>query len=64
MVGVTGGTQAVSSIAMTDYPIPAGRPRNSTLSANKIETTFRLRIPPWQEATFEILEKLVRNDIP
>ena len=55
---------AVSSIATTDYPTSARRPRNSVLSTDKIETAFRLRIRPWQEATLEIVAKLARKDIP
>jgi dTDP-4-dehydrorhamnose reductase len=59
-----GRNAAVSSIATTDDPTLARRPRNSVLSTEKIGTAFGLRIRPWQEATLDIVAKLARRDLP
>lgn len=39
--------QRVEAIATPDYPTPARRPRYSVLSGDKLQSTFGLRLPPW-----------------
>lgn len=36
--------------ATSDFPTPATRPLFSALDCSRFETTFGLRLPPWQEA--------------
>ncbi len=47
----------VHPIRTEDYPLPAPRPRNSRLSTQKFETTFGLRLPPWQAGLPPVIEK-------
>ncbi len=49
--------QQVFAIPSAEYPTPAQRPRNSRLSADKIEKTFGVRLPPWEQS----LEKMMKE---
>lgn len=40
----------ISPIPSSEYPVPAKRPSNSTLSLDKIEQTFGLKLPHWENA--------------
>jgi dTDP-4-dehydrorhamnose reductase len=41
--------EAVAAIASSDYPTPAKRPQNSRLSTQKLQQTFGITLPDWQE---------------
>jgi dTDP-4-dehydrorhamnose reductase len=57
-----GGPAAeVRPIASADYPTPAQRPANSQLDCAKLERTFGVRLPAWQEGVAECVERLVRG---
>jgi dTDP-4-dehydrorhamnose reductase len=56
-----GPVAEVEPIASADYPTPAPRPANSQLDCSKLERTFGLRLPPWQEGVAECVERLVRG---
>jgi dTDP-4-dehydrorhamnose reductase len=57
-----GGPSAeVEPIRSADYPTPAQRPANSQLDCAKLERTFGLRLPAWQEGVAECVERLVRG---
>ena len=58
---VGGPAAAVDPIASADYPTPAARPANSELDCGKLERTFGLRLPAWQEGVAECVERLVRG---
>ena len=49
-------------ISTTDYPVPAKRPLNSSLSTDKLSSTFGLVLSPWQQyverAVVELMERL------
>ena len=47
-VALKAGPDAVQAIATSDYPTPARRPLNSRLDTQHLQTTFGLRLPPWQ----------------
>jgi len=47
--------EAVKAIPTSDYPTPARRPLNSRLDTNLLETTFGLRLPPWQQGVVRML---------
>lgn len=48
----------IHPIATADYPLPAPRPANSRLATGKLEQTFDLRMPPWQEGLTHVLQQL------
>jgi dTDP-4-dehydrorhamnose reductase len=52
-VRATGGrplvTRRVSPITTADYPLPARRPAYSVLSNRRLEETFGVRLPEWQQ---------------
>lgn len=57
--GVVGGpTAAVEGITTADYPTPARRPANSTLSTAKLARDYGVVPRPWQEAVAEIVAEL------
>ena len=47
----------VEPIATSEYPTPARRPANSVLSCAKLERTFGLRLPDWEESLKLVLEE-------
>jgi dTDP-4-dehydrorhamnose reductase len=51
-----GGVRAISS---AEYPTPAQRPANSRLNTAKLQATFGLRLPPWQEGLGHILQQIL-----
>lgn len=52
---------AVDPIASADYPTAAQRPANSQLDCGKLERTFGLRLPAWQEGVAECVDRLLRG---
>jgi dTDP-4-dehydrorhamnose reductase len=56
-----GPTAEVEPIRSADYPTPAERPMNSQLDCSKLERTFGVRLPAWQEGVAECLERLLRE---
>jgi len=46
----------VVDIASSDYPTPARRPLNSRMSLEKLQTTFGIEMPAWQEALSRCLK--------
>jgi len=49
----------VISISTDQYPTPAIRPHNTTLSKEKITNHFRLQISSWQQSLKECLNKII-----
>jgi dTDP-4-dehydrorhamnose reductase len=47
-------------IASEDYPSEALRPMNSTLACERIESTFGVRLPAWQQGVAACVERLVK----
>ncbi|MGS7251599.1 dTDP-4-dehydrorhamnose reductase [Pseudomonas anuradhapurensis] len=48
------------AISTEDYPLPALRPRNSRLALAKLEETFNLKMPPWQQGVQRMLDEIQR----
>jgi dTDP-4-dehydrorhamnose reductase len=46
----------VEPIPTSEYPLPAKRPVYSVLGCDKLERTFGLRLPPWDESLKQVLE--------
>jgi dTDP-4-dehydrorhamnose reductase len=49
----------VHPISTAEYPLPAARPLNSRLSTEKIQRTFGLSLPDWQQGVDAILDELI-----
>jgi dTDP-4-dehydrorhamnose reductase len=47
---------AVEAISTAEYPTPAKRPAYSVLNCDKLQTTFGLRLPGWEESLKQVLE--------
>lgn len=56
-----GAVAAVEPIRSADYPTPAQRPMNSQLDCTKLERTFGLRLPAWQQGVAECVERLLKG---
>jgi dTDP-4-dehydrorhamnose reductase len=54
-----GPTAVVEAISSADYPTPAARPANSQLDCAKLERTFGLRLPTWQQGVAECVERII-----
>lgn len=53
----------VAPVPTSAYPTPAQRPHNSRLDSQKLQTTFGLTLPPWQQGVDRMLaETLNWND--
>jgi dTDP-4-dehydrorhamnose reductase len=48
----------VVGIPTADYPTPARRPLNSRLDCRRLESTFGLTLPPWQQGVRRLLREL------
>lgn len=48
----------VSAINTDAYPVPAPRPRNSRLALGKLESTFNLKMPSWQQGVKRMLDEI------
>ena len=43
------------------FPSPARRPKNSRLNTRKLESTFDLKLPPWQTGVARMLTEILEN---
>jgi dTDP-4-dehydrorhamnose reductase len=48
----------LTPIKTEDYPLPAKRPANSRLSSRKLEETFGVILPSWEDALELVFETL------
>jgi len=48
----------IHPIATHEYPVPAKRPANSSLSTDKIHKTFGLELPSWEDDLAECVRQL------
>jgi dTDP-4-dehydrorhamnose reductase len=46
----------VEPISTAEYPTPTKRPAYSVLAGDKLERTFGLRLPPWEESLKQVLD--------
>ena len=56
-VELKAGPDAVEAVPTSAFPTPAKRPHNSRLDTTKLQTTFGLRLPPWQEGVARMLRE-------
>ncbi|MFG0272920.1 dTDP-4-dehydrorhamnose reductase [Pseudomonas sp. YQ_5] len=52
--------EQVGAISTDAYPVPASRPRNSRLALAKLEKTFNLKMPLWQQGVQRMLDEIRR----
>ena len=49
----------IHPIPTSAYPTPAQRPLNSRLSTDRLQSTFGLRLPPWQQGVQRLLDEIL-----
>ncbi|XZG70781.1 dTDP-4-dehydrorhamnose reductase [Chitinibacteraceae bacterium HSL-7] len=50
--------EAIQAIPSSAYPVPAPRPANSRLATTKLQSTFNLALPEWQQGVQQVLTLL------
>lgn len=50
---------AINSIATSSYNTPATRPLNSRLDTSKLQNTFGLNLPPWEQGVKRMLTEIL-----
>ncbi len=55
---------AIRAVASEAFPTPAQRPRNSRLDCSKLERTFGIAPPPWQQGIDQLLNHLHPHPSP
>ncbi len=55
-----GPAVGVDPIPATSYPTPAARPANSRLDCSRLQATFGLRLPNWQEGVETCVTRLLQ----
>lgn len=53
--------EEIVPVSSSAFPSPAQRPRNSRLNAAKLQTTFDLRMPPWQTGIVRMLTEVLEK---
>ena len=54
----------IQPITTSEYPVPAKRPANSRLDTKKLEDTFGVYLPTWQDQVERLITELVMKDEP
>ena len=49
----------VAPVPTSAFPTPAARPLNSRLDTSRLQATFGLRLPPWQEGVARMLTEIL-----
>lgn len=49
----------IEPITTADYPTPAARPANSTLSNQKLKQVFNVSLPSWEQGLQQVMQSLV-----
>lgn len=57
--GVILAIQKVNAIATSAYPTPARRPLNSRLNTQKLQQTFKLNLPEWQQGVAQVISEIL-----
>lgn len=51
--------EQIGAISTEAYPVPAPRPRNSRLDLGKLQSTFKLKMPLWQQGVQRMLDEIL-----
>ncbi|WP_436905926.1 dTDP-4-dehydrorhamnose reductase [Acinetobacter johnsonii] len=57
--GMTLALQKVNPIETSAYPTPAQRPLNSRLNTQKLQQTFKLHLPEWQQGVTQVIQEIL-----
>lgn len=57
--GIIFALQKVNPIATSAYPTPAKRPLNSRLNTQKLQQTFKLHLPEWQQGVTQVIQEII-----
>jgi dTDP-4-dehydrorhamnose reductase len=58
-VAIKTESSAVEAVPSTAFATPARRPHNSRLDTRKLQTTFGLVLPPWQQGVARMLAEIL-----
>ena len=50
----------IEGITTAEFPMPAPRSSHSVLCCDKLERTFGLRLPPWEESLRHVMEEVLK----
>ena len=53
--------EAIGAIPSSAYPTPTKRPLNSRLNTEKLQNTFGLRLPDWQEGVRRVFQLITQD---
>lgn len=53
--------ESVDPIPTSGFPTPARRPLNSRLDTTRLQNTFGLRLPPWQQGVARMLAEILQD---
>ena len=53
------GPQQVDPVPTAGFPTPARRPHNSRLDCTRLQSTFNLKLPPWQAGVTRMLDEIL-----
>jgi dTDP-4-dehydrorhamnose reductase len=51
--------QRIAPITTAEYPLPAARPANSSLSCRRLEARYDITLPPWEAGLAQVLAEIV-----
>ena len=51
----------IKAVSSSAFPTPARRPHNSRLDTSKLQATFGLTLPPWQNGVDRMLAEILSN---
>ncbi|MBR9829741.1 MAG: dTDP-4-dehydrorhamnose reductase, partial [Oceanospirillales bacterium] len=59
--GIELALEQLNPIPSSSYPTPAQRPTNSRLNCHKLEATFGLQLPHWQQGVARMLNEIMEQ---
>ncbi len=62
-VALTLAETALHPVPTTHYPTPATRPLNSRLSTDKLQATFNVNLPQWQDGVVHMLDEFLEGRV-
>lgn len=60
-MGIDLAVKTIHPISTSEYPTPAKRPHNSRLDTTKLQSTFGLHLPPWQNDVVRTIYLLTQH---
>ncbi len=56
--------EAIKPVSTSEFPTPAKRPLNSRLDTTRLQSTFGVRLPPWEEDVDRVVAEILENELP